>query len=170
MHAACDAKRAAHSSAHSRAHSGLLPRAGERGLPSIASPWGWMPSWEIISGPREYPLGGGSVQRRPVGRDLAWAYVIERGNERLTVRVERDAALAESEVVSEAARSAVATSGRSAVGLGDQGVDREVVAVARRACGPVIHCEVPSAAAVRPSKEIAALSRQNGRPVRRWWR
>src|SRR4051812_18121785 len=74
-----------------------------------------MSSWEIISGPREYTLGGGSVQRRPAGRDLAWAYVIERGNERLTVRVERDATLAESKVVSEAARSAVATSGRSAV-------------------------------------------------------
>jgi len=70
--------------------------------------------WQIISGPREYKPGGGSVQG-PVGRDLAWAYVIERGNERLTVRVERASALAESEALSEVARSAVATRGRSAV-------------------------------------------------------
>ena len=73
-----------------------------------------MARWEIISGPREYSPAGGSV-RGSVGRDLGWAYVIERGNERLTVRVERASALAESEALSEVARSAVATRGRSAV-------------------------------------------------------
>src|SRR2546427_11000981 len=76
-----------------------------------------MAGWQIISGPREYNPAGGSVGRGSVGfgRDRGWAYVIERGNERLTVRVERDSTLAESEALSEVARSAVATRGRSAV-------------------------------------------------------
>ena len=39
-----------------------------------------------------------------------------------------------------------------------------------RASGPVIHCDVPSAAAVRPSRLIAVLSSANARPVRRWCR
>jgi len=73
-----------------------------------------MAGWEIISGPREYSPAGGSV-RGSVGRDLGWAYVIERGNERLTVRVESGSALAESKALSEVSRSAVATRGRSAV-------------------------------------------------------
>jgi len=74
-----------------------------------------MAGWEIVSGPREYNPGSGRVGGRAFGRDVGWAYVIERGNERLTVRVERDSTLAESEGLSEVARSAAATSGCSAV-------------------------------------------------------
>jgi hypothetical protein len=40
----------------------------------------------------------------------------------------------------------------------------------RRASAPVIHCEVPSGAAVRPSRVAASLSTTQGRPVRRWCR
>jgi hypothetical protein len=71
---------------------------------------GGVVGWEIISGPREYKPRGGAA-----GRDLGWAYVIEQGNERLTVRVERAALLAESEGSTEVVRRAIATSGRSAV-------------------------------------------------------
>ncbi len=39
-----------------------------------------------------------------------------------------------------------------------------------RASIPVIHCELPSAAAVRPSMLIAVFSNANARPVRRWCR
>jgi len=70
-----------------------------------------MARWKIISGPREYNPGSGRIG----GRDLGWAYLIERGNERLTIRVERDSTLAESEGSSEIVRRAVASRGRSAV-------------------------------------------------------
>jgi hypothetical protein len=70
-----------------------------------------MARWAIISGPREYKPGGGAA-----GRDLGWAYVIESGNERVTVRVERQATLGESdEGAPKVVSQALATSGRSAV-------------------------------------------------------
>jgi hypothetical protein len=74
-----------------------------------------MARWDIITGPREYNPSGGSVGRGSLGRDLGWGYVIERGNERLTVRVECDTKLAESDVQSGVVRCAVASRGRSAV-------------------------------------------------------
>jgi hypothetical protein len=70
-----------------------------------------VPRWEIISGPREYKPGG-------VGgsSDLGWAYVIEHGNHRVTVRVDRAAALSEpSKATTEVVRRAIDTNGRSAV-------------------------------------------------------
>ena len=74
-----------------------------------------MARWEIITGPREYNPVGGSAGRGSLSRDLGWAYVIERENERLTVRVECDTKLAESDVQSGLVRTVVASRGRSAV-------------------------------------------------------
>jgi hypothetical protein len=67
--------------------------------------------WLIVSGPEEYEASG--VDPDTV---LGWAYTIERGDERQTIRVELSAiAVDDSAVVDEGSRQAINTRGRSAV-------------------------------------------------------
>jgi hypothetical protein len=68
-------------------------------------------AWVIVSGPREYPAYG-------VDPDTVrgWAYDVERGEQRRTVKVELSAlAVDESSVTDEGLHQAIRTQGRSAV-------------------------------------------------------